>query len=265
MTDMKKALNAYTQAGADREKALKRELMARLPARAPRRSGLGRLAAVAAAVMVVLSLASFTPPGRALAAAVGERVMGLIETVFPPREVTVAPEGETENPVHMPHGDEPSAAPADPESTEDPAEVDIVPGYVIYVDEEIYTTAETENRMEITPLDPPAILGDDREPVPACMLTVEHRPELAFDAAEEAVTEELSERCTDIAPVEGPEGEVRLSGQDGLAWDSLCVDVRIVDDGQGGVYVLTAQYFMEAAEGHGTRFAAMMDTFRLVL
>lgn len=153
MTDLelKRALNAYTQKGADRERGLKRELMASLPAGAPRRTGFGRLAAAAAVLLLAVSLVSFTQPGRAFAAAVGERIMGLIETVFPSKEVAVA-----------------------------------------------------------------------------------------------------------------PEGVICLSARDGLDWDSLCVDVRVIDDSQGGVYVLTAQYFMEAAEGHGARFSAMMDTFRLL-
>lgn len=259
MTDLelKRALNAYTQEGADRERALKRELMDSLPARAPRRTGFGRLAAAAAVLLLAVSLVSFTQPGRAFAAVVGERIMGLIETVFPPREVVVAPEGEPELVTHMPHGDEPAA---DPEGT-------VTPGYVIYVDEENYTMTETGGVLQVELKDPPAILGDDGEPVPACTLTVEHRPELAFSDAEETINAELAARCTDVGPTESApaeEGVICLSARDGLDWDSLCVDVRIVDDGQGGVYVLTAQYFMEAAEGHGARFSAMMDTFRLL-
>lgn len=35
-------------------------------------------------------------------------------------------------------------------------------------------------------------------------------------------------------------------------------------DGSTGSYHITAKYFLEAAEGHGMRFSAMVDSFTLV-
>ena len=44
-------------------------------------------------------------------------------------------------------------------------------------------------------------------------------------------------------------------------WDALRMRVALVDDGCGGAYRITMQYFLEAAEGHGARFDAMLRTF----
>lgn len=252
--DLKRALERYTQAGADREAAAKQELLHRLVrCSAPR-----RLPWVVAAVLALtLSLAAFTPPGRALSAELGQAVAGLIETLFPPKDVTVAPEGMEETITHTPHGEEPASDPSGA----------ALPGFVIYADEENYTITEEDGLMRIEPKNPPQIRGDDGAPVPPCCLTVEHRPELSLSAAGDTLAAELEQR---YAQVEGPadsallSGGLFLRGSDGTNWDDAQAEVHITQDGTGGVYVLTAQYFTEAAEGHGVRFSAMIATFQLV-
>lgn len=258
MTDLelKKILTDYTQKGADRMEPMRQELKRLTPRPAAPRRNVSWWVAAAAAAAVVLTVA-LTPGGRALAAAVGTAVSDWIETMFPPKEVPVSVEGEQETVTHMPHGEEPAV---DPEGER-------TAGYVIYVDEERYTRTEQDGVMVIRPADPPTVTGSDGLPVPECCLTVEHRAGLALEDAQETLLAELRERCAQAEPVEEeavPAGAVWLWAGNGVGWDALRMNVRAVDDGQGGVFVLTAQYFMEAAEGHGMRFAAMMDTFELV-
>lgn len=258
MTDLelKEFLTDYTQKGADRMEPMRQELKRLVPRPAAPRRNVSRWVAAAAAAAVVLTVA-LTPGGRALAAAVGTAVSDWIETMFPPKDVPVNIEGETETVTHMPHGEAPSADPAGERTV----------GYVIYVDEDGYTRTEQDGMMVIRPANPPTVTGSDGLPVPECRLTVEHRTGLAFEDAQETLLAELRERCTQAEPVEAeavPAGAVWLWAGNGTGWDALRMNVRAIDDGQGGVFVLTAQYFLEAAEGHGMRFAAMMDTFEVV-
>ena len=52
--------------------------------------------------------------------------------------------------------------------------------------------------------------------------------------------------------------------RNGQEWDSP-VEVRdYISDEQGGCFRITSRYFLEAAEGHGARFAAMVDTFTVI-
>ena len=50
----------------------------------------------------------------------------------------------------------------------------------------------------------------------------------------------------------------------GQQWDSP-VEVRdYISDEQGGCFRVTSRYYLEAAEGHGVRFAAIVDTFAVI-
>ena len=53
-----------------------------------------------------------------------------------------------------------------------------------------------------------------------------------------------------------------LFAGNGAEWDDAQREVWLRPDGEGGVFILSASYFVEAAEGHGARFADMMETFR---
>lgn len=47
-------------------------------------------------------------------------------------------------------------------------------------------------------------------------------------------------------------------------WDSPVGDVYIVDNGNGGSFVITQKYFLEAAEGHGANFRSILKTFQII-
>ena len=58
----------------------------------------------------------------------------------------------------------------------------------------------------------------------------------------------------------------------GTAWKTIlgCVPARdykevyFVDNGLGGVFVITASYIVEAAEGTGVRLHSMIETFKIL-
>ena len=72
-------------------------------------------------------------------------------------------------------------------------------------------------------------------------------------------TLEASGSYTEITEVLDDRGTVGLSATGGNSWDSPCADVRFYGVGAAGTYQLTARYFLEAAEGHGTAFQEMMN------
>lgn len=60
-------------------------------------------------------------------------------------------------------------------------------------------------------------------------------------------------------PVEG----ILISGKSGQNWNDVIEKYIIVDSEDGGSFVIRRQYFLEAAEGHGTRFEYMLREFRI--
>ena len=86
---------------------------------------------IAAAIAVVFALVFFqTPPGVAAFSAIKENVIEIVERLFPPKDVTVYVEGESEIVSHISAVQEVSTAENGSHSA---------PGFVIYYDPEIYT------------------------------------------------------------------------------------------------------------------------------
>jgi hypothetical protein len=50
----------------------------------------------------------------------------------------------------------------------------------------------------------------------------------------------------------------------GQKWNDTVVQYYVVDNTKGGTFIIKEQYFMEASEGHGTRFYNMLKEFRIV-
>ncbi len=78
--------------------------------------------------------------------------------------------------------------------------------------------------------------------------------------------EEISEHYADVAGImvsELPKG-LYLRADEGTAWDCEVKEVYFVDNGLGGVFVITASYIVEATEGTGARLHSMIETFRVL-
>ena len=128
------------------------------------------------------------------------------------------------------------------------------PDFVIYVNEELYQMTEEDGVWHIRPRN---ALPED---FPECSMEIVHLAQTPREAAEQASLElksayqEVSESTEDRC----------VRGSNGSQWDAEQEERHFVDDGQGGCFVLTAQYFTEATEGHGARFWDMMSTFQVV-
>ncbi len=139
-----------------------------------------------------------------------------------------------------------------------PAEA-AVPDFILYVNPERYRTVQADGVYTVEPLSSP-------EGLPACDLRITHLANTSLSAAAETAAAELAATYASVSQITAsPRAEGLLcTGSDGTAWDDAQAEVHLVDDGQGGVFRLTARYFLEAAEGHGARFADMIATFQVL-
>ena len=131
--------------------------------------------------------------------------------------------------------------------------------FILYVDETSYRRSMENGVLLVEPL---VDMGD----LPLCRLEVSRQPDISLADAAAWAVEILSDTYADVSEPEeatAPDG-LAITASDGLNWDSPQALVRLVEDRQGGVFVLYSRYFLEAAEGHGARFADMMATFEAV-
>lgn len=210
--------------------------------KAPRRAWMRNLAAV---VALVLILAWFlqTPVGVAAVEKVQQAVNQLIEVLFPPKDIRVTPEGGTEMVSHVAHGKEPEAG---------------TPGFVIYVDEERYVMTEEAGAWFIRP-------REYDEAWPVCEIEIRELPGRNYQEAAEQVREEMLPNWKTVSGIYRPvESLLIFNAVDGDAWEDRCEDHYFYENGNVGAYHITCRYFVGILEGHGTRLAAMAQSFQLV-
>ena len=133
-------------------------------------------------------------------------------------------------------------------------------GFVLYVNQESYRCREEDGVYLVEP-----ILAPSAE-LPPCRLEIVQRTYVSPQYAAEQAAAELMETYAEVSDITENDviGGLMVSGSDGTAWDAAQADVYVVSDCQGGAYILTARYFMEATEGHGVRFRDMVGTFEAV-
>lgn len=137
--------------------------------------------------------------------------------------------------------------------------------YVVYIDEERYKMVKGEG-------DEPDVIAT-KEPLPEnspeVSMTIEHVPDTAPEVLVEEFEAELKAEFSDLKEVEQvtePVEGYQLHGiaNGGQQWNDPVVHAYVISNGQSGSFVITERYFLEAAEGHGARFYAMLTEFHLV-
>ena len=206
---------------------------------------------IAAAIALVMILTFFqTAPGVAALEIVKEAVTSFIETLFPPKDIPVNVEGETEIKHQEAGGQE-------PEMQEDGTVA--APGFAIYYDTERYTMEEENGVTYIR------FVTDDDD-LPPCEVEIKHLGNSAPADATEAARKEMAEsweHVSEVGTLETPVGWI-FDFAAGMNWDSPCGAVYFLSDGRDGCFQITARYFIEAAEGHGARFGQMIQTFQVI-
>ena len=133
--------------------------------------------------------------------------------------------------------------------------------FLIYVNEEQFNIREEDGLYSIRSTDPLP------ENFPEMGLNILHlsgtAPEAARADAEKALKDRYAEVTSEELAAALPDS-LYLRASAGTDWDSEQAEFWFVDDGQGGTFVLTARYFLEAEEGMGMRFRDMVSSFRVV-
>jgi len=252
--DIKNALNRGTQKAAGQKDRVWKNVNDELyeqgtPHTARRGSTMpGRLAAAVAAVAIV-TVFSFTPPGKAA-------VARITDLFAPQKTIDFSLEGNQEQ------GDFSLQTPA-PIQTQEPGDAtpDTKPmTFVIYVDEAMYQTEVSVGEMTITPVDYPA----DYPPV---YMQITQDTARSPEEVAQSLEAELKDRYTDFlnkGTISDPVSSIWLHMLSGYEWNSEVANYYLVDNTQGGTFIIKTQFFLEAEEGHGARFHYMLKEFQVV-
>ena len=143
-------------------------------------------------------------------------------------------------------------------------------GYSMYYDKNQYKVIETSSRFDSS------INVDEYMPVtPAEALPDIYMQAGHFaDKSAEMAFSELTAKAEQILGAGASEpmavvvGVDKLPGQkvtvvSGNKWDSEVIALTVIDDGQGGSFFFYGGYFLEAEEGHGSRYTQMLESFRI--
>jgi len=138
-----------------------------------------------------------------------------------------------------------------------------VSDYVIYLDVTRYQMGKESESDKITPIEP---LPDN---YPEVFLEVKHLEHQPPEQVAKQSQMNLETELPDVAPipvetVTSPVEGYALHGAAGNEWNSKIIDIYIVPDGKEGSFLITANYFLEAAEGHGSRFYHMLESFEVI-
>ena len=235
---------------------------------------------LAAVIALILMLTVFlnTAPGVAAVEYVKEKISSLIETLFPPKKMTINIEGMEYEGDYAADGVEPEATAEAPQ-----------PGFAIYYDVDRYTMVKEGDITYIRPYlksmtreevlkiygDSLSLLSEEEreqqiaslmhpQPDPAlpnCEIEIIHL-DIPYEQAASQKRAELESQWEMTEAVAG--NRITFSISNGQEWDSPVEVQDYISDEQDGCFRITSRYFLEAAEGHGVRFAAIVDTFSVI-
>ncbi len=134
-------------------------------------------------------------------------------------------------------------------------------GYIIYVDETRYKMINGDKADVITTIEPlpekyPEVTMEIRQ-------VAGQKPEVLVKEIEAELKNDFPELRAIETVTEPFEGYL-LHGLNGSGWDAKVVHAYVISNGKKGSYIITENYFLEAAEGHGARFHRMLESFELV-
>ncbi|HHY83672.1 MAG TPA: hypothetical protein GX505_13495 [Clostridiales bacterium] len=188
----------------------------------------------AAAAVLVLALGSFTQPGQA--------ALDKIRKYFAPEKIVeFEVEGDKEN-IH---------------SRLQQGEI----GYVIYYDEERYKIVEDGKVDRL-------VMKESVEGLPEVYMEIsqdtDNSPEDLAEKLEAELRGEFS-RVDEAIEVTDPLKAIYIHAIDGgTRGDDPIVNYYLIDNTQGGTFIIKQKYFLEAAEGHGSRFYQMLKEFTII-
>ena len=133
-------------------------------------------------------------------------------------------------------------------------------GYVIYIDETMYTKEIEKGKDRIVPI-------NKAENLPEMFIEINQvgnkTPEVLAIELESTLKDEFK-RFKNYGNIEDPLKAIHLFGASGQKHDDIYVNYYLVDNTKGGSFIIKGQYTVEAAEGHGARFYHMLREFKVL-
>ena len=267
--DIKKVYEQGTQSAADKKDEVWAVISCKLEEQKMSRNKyknkknkIGWIIAAAAALLAVLT--AFTPAGQAA-------VAKIIDLFAPAKEVEITLEGMTEENEYQLHTPEITQSVQTEGPTETGGETKQEMTYAIYVDGSRYYTETADGVDWIRPVDYPKNYPE------VSMSIYQVKDKAPSELATELQNAITAEYDTIYEPedVESPIPSIHLFAHDGLLegenekedmpqWDAKVIDIYLADNTQGGTFVISLKYFMEATEGHGERLKDMLKDFTVI-
>jgi hypothetical protein len=142
-------------------------------------------------------------------------------------------------------------------------------GYSMYYDFERYQVIQTSGRLDGSVNVDEYLPASPAEELPDVYMQVGHYEDLSPEEALTKIEGLLRNQFNDVVAgetikvgVDELEGHV-LRASNGSKWDSEIARATIISDEADGSYFFISGYFLEAAEGYGSRYTQMMDSFRV--
>lgn len=131
--------------------------------------------------------------------------------------------------------------------------------YVIYIDEERYELVQGEDSDMIKPKG-----WDDSLPEVSMEIrqVVDKKPEEVIAEIYDSIDGNFD--MSDPEKISEPTDGFRIYSRNVDSWDSPVIVVYVTSNKVHGSYVIIQKYFLEATEGHGTRFDNLLKEFYVI-
>lgn len=201
----------------------------------PKKSALGKMITIGtAAAVIAVTLMTFTQPGQA--------ALAKIKKYFEPEKKIVEEIEGNEEVI---------------DSKLQESEM----GYVIYFDQERYKVVANGDVDRIEMI-------ETYDNIPEVYMEISQNKDSTSEELAALLEEELKKDFSDVKAAESVTEPVKglyiHAINNGTNWDDPIVNYYLVDNTQGGTFIIKQKYFLEASEGHGTRFFNMLKEFEIV-
>ena len=134
--------------------------------------------------------------------------------------------------------------------------------YIIYIDETRYKMTKSGDTDIITTIEPLP------EKYPEVSMEIKQVANEKPDDLVKKLETELKNDFPELREIENVTDPVEgflLHGAAGNQADSKIVHAYVISNEKEGSFIITGNYFLEAAEGHGARFHRMLESFEIVV
>jgi len=137
------------------------------------------------------------------------------------------------------------------------ADEDGLASYLIFI-EDSYKVEQKDNLLRVT--------WEVPSHLPEVFMEIMQVPNTTVEEMEQKILADfdLNNYYFDHNPADESSPFTRLEFYEGFERDSAVINIYLKDNAHGGVLVITEQYFLEAAKGHGVRFRNSLKTLLIV-